>query len=102
MKNSFSNRNRLVKQHDEASIEQQPVGRQSTLLTMFSFLYLFVCSVLLNAQVKIVENQNDDIRHEIHRCYADLNKYDDKLQTLDNMTQLATQSLEVYFQKVCR
>ena len=48
----------------------------------------------------MLENQNDEIRHETHRCQSDLQKYDDKLQMLDNMTQLATQSLEIYFQKV--
>jgi hypothetical protein len=61
----------------------------------------FVClSVLLNIELKTLENQNNEIRHEINRCHSDLRKYNDKLQVLDNMTHLATQSLEVYFQAV--
>ena len=56
--------------------------------------------VLLNTEFKILESQNDEIRHETNRCDSDLRKYNDKLQVLDNMTHLATQSLEVYFQAV--
>lgn len=48
----------------------------------------------------MLESQNNEINHEIDRCRRDLHKYDNKLQILDNMTQLATQSLEVYFQAV--
>ncbi|CAF1371194.1 unnamed protein product [Rotaria sordida] len=55
-------------------------------------------TILLNSELKILQNQNDEIRHEINRCQNDLQKYDNKLQMLDNMTQLATQSLEIYFQ----
>ena len=55
---------------------------------------------MLSTEWKILESQNNEIRHEINRCRADLQKYDDKLQVLDNMTHLATQSLEVYFQAV--
>jgi tRNA isopentenyl-2-thiomethyl-A-37 hydroxylase MiaE len=62
-----------------------------------SFTYFLV---LLNTELKTLESQNDEIRHEINRCHTDLQKYDDKLQILDNMTHLATQSLEVYFQTV--
>jgi hypothetical protein len=36
----------------------------------------------------------------MNRCNNDLQKYDEKLQVLDNMNLLATQSLEVYFQTV--
>jgi predicted DNA-binding protein YlxM (UPF0122 family) len=50
--------------------------------------------------LKNLTNQNKEILHEINRCNNDLQKYDEKLQILDNMTQLATQSLEVYFQTV--
>ena len=56
--------------------------------------------MLLNNQWKMLNHQNDDIRYEIHRCYSDLNIYEEKVEILDNMTQLATQSLEVYFEKV--
>jgi hypothetical protein len=56
--------------------------------------------VLLNSDLKTLDNQNNEIHHEISRCHSDLQKYDDKIQVLDNMTQLATQSLEVYFQAV--
>lgn len=62
-------------------------------------LFFFVI-VLLNTELKILEGQNNEIRHEINRCHSDLRKYDDKLQILDNMTHLATQSLEIYFQTV--
>lgn len=55
-------------------------------------------TTMLKTELKSMEYQNDEIRHEINRCHSDLAKYDDKLQVLDNMTQLATQSLEVYFQ----
>ncbi len=66
-----------------------------------SYIHAFICfSVLLNTELKTLENQNNEIRHEINRCHCDLRKYDDKLQVLDNMTHLATQSLEVYFQAV--
>ncbi len=64
-------------------------------------IHLFVClAVLLNTEFKILESQNEEIRHETNRCDSDLRKYDDKLQVLENMTHLATQSLEVYFQAV--
>jgi hypothetical protein len=56
--------------------------------------------VQLNAELKNLTNQNNEILHEINRCDNDLQKYDEKLQILDNMTHLATQSLEVYFQTV--
>jgi predicted DNA-binding protein YlxM (UPF0122 family) len=56
--------------------------------------------VQLNAELKNLSNQNNEILHEINRSNNDLHKYDEKLQILDNMTQLATQSLEVYFQTV--
>lgn len=56
--------------------------------------------VQLNAVLKTLVHQNNDILHEINRCENDLLKYDEKIQILDNMTQLATQSLEVYFQTV--
>ncbi|CAF0906973.1 unnamed protein product [Adineta ricciae] len=55
-------------------------------------------TIMLNTEWKSLESQNNEIRHEINRCRTDLQKYDDKLQVLDNMTHLATQSLEVYFQ----
>jgi len=55
---------------------------------------------MLKTELKSLDDQNNEIRHEINRAHADLAKYDDKLQILDNMTQLATQSLEVYFQAV--
>ncbi|CAF0769132.1 unnamed protein product [Adineta ricciae] len=55
-------------------------------------------TIMLNTEWKILESQNNEICREINRCRADLQKYDDKLQVLDNMTHLATQSLEVYFQ----
>ena len=57
-------------------------------------------SVQLNAELKNLENRNEEIRREINRFNHDLHKYDEKLQILDNMTQLATQSLEDYFQAV--
>jgi len=56
--------------------------------------------VQLNAELKNLTNQNNEILQEINRCNNDLHKYNEKLQILDNMTQLATQSLEVYFQTV--
>ena len=56
--------------------------------------------VQLNIELQSLSNQNDEILCEINRCESDLQKYDEKLQILDNMTQLATQSLEVYFQAV--
>ncbi|CAF4662558.1 unnamed protein product [Rotaria sp. Silwood1] len=55
-------------------------------------------NIQLNIELKNLTNQNNEILHEINRCDNDLQKYDEKLQLLDNMTQLATQSLEVYFQ----
>ncbi|CAF1391518.1 unnamed protein product [Rotaria magnacalcarata] len=55
-------------------------------------------TILLNSEMKTLEIQNNEINHEIDRCRHDLHKYDNKLQMLDNMTHLATQSLEVYFQ----
>lgn len=54
----------------------------------------------LNIELKNLTNQNNEILHEINRCENDLLKYHEKLQILDNMTELATQSLEVYFQTV--
>jgi hypothetical protein len=63
---------------------------------------MLVISVQLLAELKNLQHRNDDIRYEMNRCNHDLHKYDDKLQILDNMTQLATQSLEVYFQAVGR
>jgi len=62
--------------------------------------YFFFFLVQLNAELKTLGNQNNEILHEINRYNNDLQKYDDKLQILDNMSQLATQSLEVYFQTV--
>ena len=50
--------------------------------------------------MKTLGIQNNEINHEIDRCRHDLHKYNNKLQMLDNMTHLATQSLEVYFQAV--
>ncbi|CAF2053216.1 unnamed protein product [Rotaria magnacalcarata] len=55
-------------------------------------------NILLNIELKNLSNQNNEIVHEINRSENDLQKYDEKLQMLDNMSQLATQSLEVYFQ----
>ena len=55
---------------------------------------------MLNSELNILEAQNDEILHEINHCQMNLEKYDNKLQLLDNMTQLATQSLEIYFQTV--
>ncbi|CAF3418670.1 unnamed protein product [Rotaria socialis] len=55
-------------------------------------------NILLNIEFKNLSNQNNEILHEINRSENDLQKYDEKLQMLDNMSQLATQSLEVYFQ----
>ncbi|CAF1208540.1 unnamed protein product [Rotaria sordida] len=55
-------------------------------------------NIQLNIELKNLTNQNNEILHEINRCDNDLKKYNEKLQLLDNMTQLATQSLEVYFQ----
>ncbi|CAF0950525.1 unnamed protein product, partial [Adineta steineri] len=52
----------------------------------------------LNVELKTLINQNNEILHEINRCNNDLQKYDEKLQILDNMSELATQSLEAYFQ----
>ena len=58
------------------------------------------CLVQLNSELKNLTTQNNEILHEINRCDNDLQKYEEKLQILDNMSQLATQSLEVYFQTV--
>ncbi len=80
----------------EVFFEHQPVSYKNKIKD-HSFIHFLV---LLNTELKTLENQNDEIRHEINRCYSDLQKYDDKLQTLDNMTHLATQSLEIYFQTV--
>ncbi|CAF0775656.1 unnamed protein product [Adineta steineri] len=52
----------------------------------------------LNVELKTLITQNNEILHEINRCNNDLQKYDEKLQILDNMSELATQSLEAYFQ----
>ena len=57
-------------------------------------------SVQLNTELKTLSTQNNEILHEINRCENDLQKYDEKLQMLENMTHLATQSLENYFQTV--
>ena len=96
MKNVFSNRNPPIVLLVEVSFEHQQVNDCNSIPTSVSFVFL----VLLNTELKILENQNDEIRHEINRCHSDLRKYDEKLQILDNMTHLATQSLEVYFQTV--
>jgi len=50
--------------------------------------------------LKNLINQNNEIIQEMNRSNLDLQRYEEKLQILDNMTELATQSLEVYFQTV--
>ena len=98
MKNVLWNQNLPIELLVEVSIEQQQVNDLNPI--PFHHLLLFLFLVALNAEWKTLEGQNNEIRHEIKRCYSDLRKYDEKLQMLDNMTQLATQSLEVYFQTV--
>ncbi|UJR30842.1 hypothetical protein I4U23_018357 [Adineta vaga] len=55
-------------------------------------------NIQLHTELKNLLNQNNEILQEMSRCNTDLQKYDEKLQVLDNMTHLATESLEVYFQ----
>ncbi|CAF0850851.1 unnamed protein product [Adineta ricciae] len=55
-------------------------------------------NVQLHIELKNLLTRNEEILQEIKRCNTDLQKYDEKLQVLDNMTQLATESLEAYFQ----
>lgn len=98
MKNVFSSPNQQDMLRDDVSIEQRIV---SSFEHPFHFISIVIL-VQLSAGLKNLASQNNDILHEINRCENDLQKYDEKLQILDNMTQLATQSLEVYFQTVGR
>jgi len=95
MKNVLLNLNQHVMQLDDVFIEQQIVSFKGK-----SYENIHFSLVQLNAELKNLTNQNNEILHEINRYNNDLQKYDDKLQILDNMSQLATQSLEVYFQTV--
>lgn len=97
MKNVLWNLNLPIELLVEVSIEQQQVNDFKSIPSP-SLLSLFLAA--LNTEWKTLEGQNNEIRHEIKRCYSDLRKYDEKLQILDNMAQLATQSLEAYFQTV--
>ena len=84
-------------QLDDVSIVQQIVSSIRRILEENSTRIFLV---QINTELKNLANQNNEILHEINRCDHDLQKYEEKLQILDNMTQLATQSLEMYFQTV--
>lgn len=97
MKDVLLNRNQHGMQQGDVYIEQQIV---SFALEKKRNRHFLTVLVQLNIELKTLTNQNNEIIHEINRCNNDLQKYVEKLQVLDNMTQLATQSLEVYFQTV--
>ena len=99
MRNVLWNRNRRDWQRDAAFIGQRTVSDDARRIRL-SILFSSSFKVQLQAELRNLERQNNEIRRETNRCDHDLHKYDEKLQVLENMTQLATQSLEHYFQAV--
>lgn len=81
---------------NDVSIEQQIVSS----IKKKDSSWFCVFKVQLNTELKNLINQNNEIIQEMNRSNLDLQRYEEKLQILDNMTELATQSLEVYFQTV--
>ncbi|CAF0928592.1 unnamed protein product [Didymodactylos carnosus] len=53
----------------------------------------------IGKETKDLRQRNSEIRHEIDRHDCQLKRHQEKLEILDNMTQLASQSLETYFDK---
>ena len=77
-------------------IEMSITGKEMN----FRKYYIYLNLVQFEKQIRNVFSKNVNIEQNILDINERLSKYYDKLRILDNMVDLASQSLTIYFEKV--